>query len=339
MDAYAQRRINDRDGLDWVQRFGWLRTHELGPLLWPNNSTARQQADRLARSWLKRKLVLARELPERAGRALVLASAGIRLLAEEGIEAVSGKDIGEMIPGSWHPPLKYNRKLLAKWLPPLTWRHDLLAAGVLVELSRKGYEIFPEAHIRRHAGALAKVPDGLARKDGIVMWLEVEAARKTGKPMRELADALCAVATREAAPVLGLRPTHALVAYRADAEDERGHTLSHRARVRAAVATAAKRDISIMWASCTIRGAAGVGSVTLETETIQADRASAILKRMEWHPDTTEEGVLVASYSPYLARVWEDEYGWSYQIDERPAGYADDMKAAKRACAETIAGL
>lgn len=333
MNAYEQSRQNDVTGLAWVNRFGWIRTTELGPLLWPQNASARHQADRLVRRWLERGLVLARELPEGAGRALVLAQGGVDLLSEHDVRAASGKDIGKVV--RWHPPKIWH----PDWLPPKTWRHDLLAAGLLVELHRQGWTVYPEREIRQRGGWLAKVPDGLAVKGSEVAWLEVERAHKTGKQGRELIDALCAVGAGEAAAVLGHRPTVAMVAYQPDARDSRGCALDHRARIKSAVAAASKKPIAVLWAACELRGPAGLGAVTFERETIGTDRAAGILKRMSWQPDPAEEGVLVAGYSQYLARVWEDEYGWSYQIDERPAGYADTMSDAKRACALEIAGL
>jgi hypothetical protein len=216
----------------------------------------------------------------------------------------------------------------------------LLAAGVLVELHRLGYEVLPEAHIRRHAGSLAKVPDGLAVRGENVLWVEVESARKSGPSMRELADALCAVADGEAKAVLGHRPTHAVVAYRNGDQDERGHALNHRARVRAAVAAAAaaSQEVTLMWARCTLRGA-GVGSITFESEAIASDRVAHIFKTMQWHPDPHETGVLVARYGNHVARVREEDYGWAYELDDWPANYHPTMEAAKRACAAAIVAL
>lgn len=338
MNAYEKHNLNDRDGLDWVHRFGWLRTLELGALLWPGTAeaSATRQANRLAKSWVKRGLVLERQLPENAGRALVLATGGVRVLAEHGIEATSGKDVGKLIDNpTWRPPLKYE----PLWLPPLTWRHDLLAAGVLVDLHLRGYKVLPEATIRRHAGNLIKIPDGLAVKDKQVLWLEVESARKTGKAMRDLADALCAVSDKQAAAVLGHRPTHVLVAHTADSKDERGHKLSHRTRIRAAVAEAARKDVNIAWAACTLRGAAGVGAIEYKEERIQSDRAAAILKRMEWRLSAEEEGVWVASYGDRLGYIWEDDGFWGYQVEGRTGGTADSEAAAKRACAAEIASM
>ncbi len=325
MNAFEKRKQNDIDGLSWVHRFGWIRTTELGPLLWPG-SAARHQADRLARDWIARDLVLARPLPEGAGRALVLATAGVRLLADAGIPASTGKDVGQMVGGQWRPPL--------------SWRHDLLAAGVLVDLHSRGWKVFPEREIRQRQSDLAKFPDGLAVRGADVAWLEVERAHKTGPNGRQLTDALCAVGTGEAGTVLEHRPTVGLVAYCADARDSRGYAIDHRARITAAVAATTRKPVELMWARCTLRGPAGLGAVEFARETIQADRGAAILKRMSWRPAEDEAGVLVAGYGPHLARVWEDDdEHWCYQVDELPAGYADTEAAAKLACAAAIAAL
>ncbi len=326
MNAFEKRKQNDIEGLSWVHRFGWIRTTELGPLLWPG-SAARHQADRLARDWIARGLVLARTLPEGAGHALVLATAGARLLADDGIRASTGKDIG-IVTGE-------------TWRPPLSWRHDLLAAGVLAELHKQGWKVFPEREIRQRQSDLAKFPDGLAVRGADVAWLEVERATKTGPNGRQLTDALCAVGAGESVAVLEHRPTLGLVAYQPDARDSRGYAIDHRARIKAAVAAATRKPVAVLWAACTLRGPAGLGAVKFERETIQADRAAAILKRMSWRPDQNEEGVLVAGYSSHLARVWpEPDYdGWGYQVDERPAGIADNMSDAKQTCAAAIAAL
>lgn len=248
MTPIEKHHQNDVDGLRWIAEFGWLRASELGCLMYPANSSAHIQGCRLARSLADRGLVLERMLPEHAGRALVLATRGVRLLADSGIDARSGKDIGEIKKGSWQPPA--------------TWRHDLLAAQVLVDLYKKGWDIQPEHLLRRTAGWLAKMPDGIAFRSvpsasssaAQVVWLEVEASRKTGAAMRQLADALCTVSAGACVPVVGHRPSHVIVAYVPAAKDERGCRLDHRARVRAAVATMARRDVRVTWAVCQLRG-------------------------------------------------------------------------------------
>jgi len=325
MDVHAQHRLNDLDGLSWLGRFGWLRTQELGALMWPGARFARQQADRLVRSWRVRGLVLERTLPAHAGRAVVLASGGVRLLAEAGVEAVSGKDIGETCGGQWQPPH--------------TWRHDLIAAGVLADLHARGFDVLPEYFIRRHAGLMAKLPDGLAVRGDHVIWLEAESTRKTGPAMRLLAQALSAVAVGEAAPVCGHRPTNAMVAFLADARDERGHALGHQTRVRRAVAEAACQDVQIAWARCTLKGSAGVGSVVYEAEAVMADRAAKVRRVLDAGGWREQDGCWVANYGQQQARVWEDDdapglWGWE------ATGQADrafSKEAAKQACASALA--
>lgn len=317
---------NDVNGLNWLHKFGWLRPTELGRLLWPSSNTSKHQADRLVRSWRRRCLVLERSLPEHAGRALVLATRGVRFLDEHGVHASTGKDIGHI-----HG---------AVWTPPTTWRHDLLSAGVLADLYVRGYEVFPEVHIKRHGGSLAKVPDGIAARDSQVIWLETESARKTGRSMSLLAEALCAVGEGAAATVMGLRPTQAMVAFSSNQRDERCHALNHRQRVRTAVAAATQKAVPLVWAECCMSGA-GLESVHYVSELIEADRATAVLRRLDasgWKPET---GVVMSTYGSRRAQVWEDEEAgcWAWQVDDLPGGRVDNISRAKRCCAEQIALL
>lgn len=326
MTPYEQRHQNDLNGLHWVHKFGWLGSHHLGQLLWPGNASARHQADRLARSWLRRRLVIARALPERNGRALMLSTAGARLLAAHGIPAACGKDIGETAGSAW--------------TPPATWRHDQLAAGVLVALYQQGFDVLPEHYLRRTAGSAVKLPDGLAVKGDMVVWLETESARKSGPAMRHQAEAICAVAEGSAQRVMGLRPTHAMVAFAEEQRDERGHALDHRTRVSRAVAASARRAVPLMWA-CSTGSRVNARVVRFTEELIEADRAAPILRRLEaggWRPET---GVLVSAYGTRQAFVWEDgdTECWAWQVDDLPGGRASTLRDAKRCCAEQLAAL
>ncbi|MBD9400989.1 hypothetical protein [Comamonas sp. CMM02] len=330
MTPLDQHHHNDVRGLRWISDFGWLRTAELSALMF-TGMHAHKQAERLVRSWRRRGLVLERKLPERAGRALMLAARGVQLLAEAGFATRSGKDIGETINGTWRPPL--------------TWMHDLLAAQVLVELRKRGFGILPEAVLRRSAGALTKMPDGLAIKGAQVIWLEVESARKTGPAMRQMAEALSAVAAGKAEAVCGHRPTHAMVAYLAQARDERGHALSHRSRVMHAVAASTHSDMPLTFACCTRQGAVGVGRIEFTEETVIADRTNAILRRLDaagWYVDD-ETQVNAAHYGGYTAYVWQDSDApgtWSYHAENAswsaPAGYAGSIEEAKQHAASLI---
>jgi hypothetical protein len=326
MDSFEESRRNDRDGLRFLDDFGWLRTVELGGLLWPRNKSSRQQADRLARRWIDLNLVLVRKLPDGAGRSLVLSAAGVRRLAEFDVTAQSGKDIGQVQAG--------------KWTPPQTWRHDLLAVAVLVELHKNGYTVLPEHKIRRLAGRLVKIPDGLAFRGQEVIWLEAENSRKSGPELRRLAEALGTVTRGLAEPVLGLKPTRVMVAFPLGIKDENEHNLSHQLRVRNGLAKHCRQSTPLTWAKCTIFGSAGVGEVVFEAETVNSDRAAAIALRLNasgWH--LAGDGVLESSYSGYTVTVWEDENGWSFCAEPGKAGYVDNITEAKRACANELVRL
>lgn len=329
MTPFQQREQNDIDGLQLVHRFGWLRSLELGKLMWPHNSSSRHQADRLIRSWLERGLVISRELPLGSGRAVVLAAGGVRLLADFGIQSSSGKDIGQIVD--------------KKWQPPASWKHDLIATGVQAELTKAGYYTIPEYDIRRRAGnSLIKIPDGILinEEKEQVVWLEVEYARKTGKAMKELAEALVAVAHQESKTILGYKPTHALVAFAQESQDERGYKLNHQDRVRTAVAEAAKEDVQINWAICDISGAAGVKTVVLTHEKITANRAAKVRKVLDSVGWREEDGCLVSNHGNHRAVIWESENGtWSWMIDDEDANYVGSEREAKEACASEISRM
>lgn len=302
----------DVRGLLYVAKFGWLRTAELGKLLWPESKYSRQIADQFLSSWIKRKLVIVRELPERHGRIFVLSKGGVNLLAEHGIIATtSGKNIGRTEAG--------------KWIPPSTWKHDLMAAGVLAELHKHGYDIYPEHEIRRRGNVEPgmKIPDGLAVKNDQVIWLEVENARKTGKYAKALAGALIRVSDGSIYKVLGKKANTALVAYPADLVDERGYSLDHKTRVKRIIASQAKQAINLLWAECWLAGA-GVESISFRKEKIESDRAISVAKQLEAYYKEVEKDVYEAYYATYYIELWKepvDGYGnggdWRYYIKNR----------------------
>lgn len=327
--GFELRHQNDIEGLLWIYRFGWLRSAELGRLMWPTDKHARTRADRIIRGWRERSLVIARQLPDGARRAVTLSDAGARLLQAAGeASARSGKDWGET-----------DGK---RWLPNLTWQHDLVAAGVLVRLFEAGYSILPEKALRRDNPGLVKIPDGLAWRDGNVIWLEVESARKTGQSMSDLVSAIRAVASGQCVPVSSQRPNVALVAYVENAKDERGHALDHQQRVIRAIQKASDQDVQLLWARCHLAGC-GVASLDIQPGRIAADRASRVLKVLDaggWHEDG--DGCLVASYGAVRAIIWDDPgMGWSYQIEDDgvpgAAHQAANKTAAMRGCASLLA--
>lgn len=309
--SFDQRLSNDISGLTWISKFGWLRTAELGRLMWPNDRYARTRADRVVRGWLDRSLVISRALPDGAGRALVLSESGARRLREAGqLTVKTGKDWGE-----------YEK---SGWRPDSDWCHDLIASGVLVRLHEQGWQVLPERLIRQGNPDLIKIPDGLAVRENKVVWLEVEHARKTGRAMSDLANALCVVADGACREVSGFRPNTAWVAY-PDVLDERGYRIDHRLRVTSAIRRIARKDISLTWAACALSGR-GVSTMTLLPEVIEASLARLILEKLDANGWKEEGGCLVSHYGGRAAYVWEDDdAGWGYEAE----GFVGDRAASR----------
>ena len=329
--GFEMRHDNDVLGLGWIHQFGWMRSVELGRMMWPNDQHSRTRADRVIRGWIERGLVIERKLPDGARRAVVLSEAGARLLNGTAITgASSGKDWGETDG--------------LRWKPNANWRHDLLATGVLTHLYEDGYEVIPEKTLRRENPALVKIPDGLAWNSQRVIWLEVENARKTGAAMKNLAEAICVVATGACKPVSGHKPTLPILAFVTDGKDERGLQLNHPMRVSKAIQIAAKEEVTLGWAECSLAGC-GVTAVKLQIERIQANRALKILSILNaggWQEDSN--GCQVAQYGGFTATIWFDDLmGWSYQVEgvgtHEPAGQAENISEAKYGCANVLTKL
>lgn len=327
-----QRHDNDLWGLEWIYRFVWLRSLELGRLMWPDDTYARTRTDRVIRGWRARGLVIERQLPNGAGRAITLAEAGARLLRDEkNIDVRSGKDWGETKDG--------------KWVPKHSWQHDLIAAGVLTLLYEKDYDILPEPMLHRENPGLQKFPDGLVYKDDLVVWLEIEQARKTGPHMQNLATALYAAATGQAPQISGKRVTTALLTYVEGANDERGYRLDHHHRVIKALRKTASKCFELHMGKCTLAGC-GVADLEIDLLTIEPEFALRILGVLEadgWRQSA--EGGWEAQYGDLKACIWEAEHmGWAAQLCRGEKWLdcprqAANKTAAKMACASWIAEL
>jgi hypothetical protein len=329
-----QRTENDRLGLGWLAKFRWLRSRELGRLMWPNDPTSRVRADRVIRGWISRRLVIVRQLPDGAGRAIVLSSAGAALVSDK-----SGKDWGEqytIVPGSD-----------TQWLPPKTWRHELLAAGALACLHEDGYTILPEPALRQlpEVASLPKLPDGLAWHGKAAYWLEVENTEKTGRRLDELADWLAHLSAGHVPNIAGQQPIRGLVVFDPESLDSRGHRLDHQGRIIAKIQQRAKSDVSITWCTCEMVGY-GVSAIKLTTGTVAAsatDRILGVLNARGW---CTDDGVHWSTYNDITATIWKaDEYSaWAYQL-KRDGEYLDhaelvnNITEAKRGAAQAIAAL
>lgn len=166
------RRHNDELGLTAVAKFGWLRPREIGNVLWANNKTRHIAGARIARRWLKERLVIERSLPYGLGNAYVLSQRGADYLAAEtayGDEYIvkSGKKIGDHIEQSE-----------SAWVPTLSWRHDLLSNGFLTLVMGNGGRVVSELELRRESQPGEKIPDGLYSTDSLREgWLAIETER------------------------------------------------------------------------------------------------------------------------------------------------------------------
>lgn len=326
MDSFQQRYNNDLDALKFIHQYAWLRPQELGHLMWPNMTRdGYAHTCRAAQSWLKRGLILVRPLPDGAGRAFVLAAGGVKLLKDAGHDASSGKDFGSMVD--------------SHWTPPATWKHDLLATGVLVRFSASGWTVYPEATIRRQTKKLGKIPDGLIVKNSDVYWLEVESARKSGKLILELGTALATVASGQMSAVCGHLPTHAAVAFVADAQDERFYQLNHKLRVSTAIQKESRHDTAITWLSCTTKRS-GLDTISASVELVPADAATKVLKVLDSCEWRERDGALHSNYGGrQVAIMGNGDNGYIYAIDDQQRFRAANITAAKRGAASQIAAM
>ena len=258
--------------LRFIGRFTWLRATELGRLLYPGRPHSRKYAEKNLRKLLELRLVVARPLPGRdAGTAYVLATRGAQFLNDWNAGAVgytyrSGTDWGGTADGIWSPPR--------------SWRHDLMATGVLACLrEERDWGVFPEPMLRHYVPSAEKHPDGLVVAGQRAIWLEVENARKSGRNIDQLVNALARASLRRPCSsfdaVLGhLVPVSlGMVAINAEARDERGRRLNHLTRVESALrkqtfSPGTKLPLLVAWV--TLKGV-GVDTVKLAERVFDAD--------------------------------------------------------------------
>ncbi len=258
----------DRDelaasALFFIGQWRWLRPTELGRLMYPGDPFARKYAEKLVRKLMLLKMLIARPLSgHQAGTAYVLSARGAAQLnqwSRDGTGYRSGKDWGTTKDG--------------KWAPPDSWRHDLIAVGVLsFAAERQGFDALPESRLRSMVPDAQKHPDGLVidRNRAHAYWLEVEAARKSGRNIDHLVSAL--VKASRGTPLtyydcINDTPvTVGLVAIPKEARDERGYRLDHWHRIESAIRRhGLKAPVTLVVAWVTLKGV-GVGEVTFETK-------------------------------------------------------------------------
>ena len=179
-DGRAAARDNDLRVLRALHRFGWLRTRDLGALVWQSwareapsapslkPSNPPQSAIRMAQRTLSRlrgrRLVLQGRAPN-GSTLYALAEAGARLLQQAGITATTGKDLVRHFSTS-----HFRHRCIA----------NELAIGGIVEGCRVATEreISQGLWIGGQDGVAGKKPDVLMRCGGAVWWVEVERSRK-----------------------------------------------------------------------------------------------------------------------------------------------------------------
>lgn len=326
---------NDLRGLLYLAKFRWLRAQELGGLMWPTSQNATKNAERLVRKWEAAGLVLCRPLPDHNGRAVVLATGGVRLLNKHNHQAQSGKDWGETD----------GRDTFA---PPREWRHDLMATGVLVQLAKNGWGVIPEHEIRRLDEGAQKIPDGIAYKNGEVWWIELERSKKRGKHLAHVAANLIRAATGAAEPVAGYKATRAVVAYSVGATDERGYAIDHRGAIENAIARCTPGDVPVLFLSL-VQVGAGVVGYSANEKTLESIRTGQTLARMTaqgWRKNELE-AVWCCDYDGYLCDYFESQAGsgWDWEISRNGAKLREAVKCvptitqAKQQIAAAIAHL
>lgn len=244
----------DTVALYWISRFGWLRSRELGGLMWPNTAsvsgemlpddakedTQRWMANRVVRRLREHGLVLSRQLPKAAGTAIVLSSAGARYLQRLNIPARPGD--------------KWGRSSNGTWTAPASWEHELIATLALLNAMSNGADIKTELEVRAENPGKRKYPDGLAFQPGaysngtpveVVQWIEVESADKSGAKMLSLARHLVQVARNQAPVLSGKLPNTPVVVYRGDMIDLAGRPIDHKLRITAAISRHIGADLPV----------------------------------------------------------------------------------------------
>lgn len=307
----------NESALLWIWKFGWLRPRELGQLLWPAAQHATKYAERLSRRLLGAGLLLDRPLPQHCGTALVLSHRGAAFLSENaGVEAKSGKDIGETVDGVWQPQK--------------SWRHDLIANSFLTDFFARSNHVnagscfvLPERQLKRENPREPKIPDGLIIQNfheaNFIFWIEVEHARKTGANLNSMAKNLIRVANGNPPELSGYSANVPCVVYCDSSIDERGHALNHEHRITSAIKRQADRDIKIAFYKAEMTGPA-VDRARRKNVVVENDAVTAAVARMHqigWLSDS-KTGAHVCDLVGQVARYYPNghRWRWDFRVDE-----------------------
>lgn len=296
MTYKIENRLDDVSVLHYIHKFNWMRSVELGRLFWPASGVSRQRADGWLRRLHKQGFLIQRLLPSKAGNAYVLSKQGAEYLSKQRkykgkFKPKSGKDLGTLTDKFWNPGL--------------TWRHDLIAQGVLIDAEIKGYKTYSEKETNGWKIDIPKQPDGLivipaeGSDAEYVIWLEVENARKSGKNMRVLAEAV--IFANQKIKIGNYVTDIAAIAFDENSLNEAGHRIDHKQRVSNAVATKAKAPVPIYWLNAKTRGP-GVYYVEYSKDEIADETWRRVADQIEQKYEDTPSG-LQAHYWHYFIRI------------------------------------
>lgn len=243
--ALPDGEFQEVSALHWISRFGWLRSRELGALMWPQPGSnpgtlisdprrmddQRKLANKLLSRLKESRYVLQRHLPGKAGNAYVLSLPGVHYLQRR-------------LAYTARPGDKWGRSINGTWQPPASWEHELLVTLTMLYFLSSDAKIKTESEIRAENPGQRKYPDGLVvtsghRKDGsireLVLWIEVESADKSGTKMLGLARSLVNAYRQNAPTLSGLKANVPAIVYRADLVNLARRKVDHKNRITNAV--------------------------------------------------------------------------------------------------------
>lgn len=358
IDPRIEGEKNDREGLVWIDAFGWMRRTELGRLIWPNSEYAKKYTSRLVEKWLKKSYVMERDLPDHNGKAIVLSQTGANFLENNSIPAKSGKDIGEFYTKTSKKKIikddvkvmplgqDENRTLAVServWVPSAHWKHELLATGFLTLQYEKGdRNIIPERQIRRENPKVDKIPDGIIKlNDGRVFFVEIENTKKEGLDMKRLINSVIHINAGEMRALSGHKPDGIIVSYVKNATDLRGFKIDHKERLIKSIKKVTEIDVDVYFAEMELSGIAPV-SYTIQKETVLNDEVSITQNAIDSTGWKTVGDIQISNWNDSTLRVsnknaaWEIVYHDGRQIIK---GKEKNISLAKRAVAEKMTEL
>jgi len=332
---------NELKALFLIHKFRWLRSAELGHLIWPRSRNFDKYSQSLIKDLADRvdhKCVIVRALPGHKGNAVVLGAPGVRRLREVGIVAKTGKDWGT---------INKNKK----WSPPQTWLHELVSNAALVDFCRLGYRVVTESQLRAAGYDTDKLPDGLVidPKTEDVFWMETERAPKKGDDKRHLARALIKTNTGQAPKFGSYRANRSLVVYCDEFKDDRGYAIDHRASVIKAIEKLARADVKVTFGKLVMDNAASTRLILDEVMIASSKVTHRLAAWSTWvqsgHSDsyvlTVDRYYIEVAFDKGRNEWWyviEDNYVLRNERDMRPKRLLEGFVETKAQALRTVAG-